>query len=261
MDKTINLISFTFFFAILLFIQNGTNYQKKLRFLISVKVNKKKIPLYLVLITTCDSPKTVINYLTKNKINCLELECHNETKRLDCVQTIRILEFFVQNYYNDLAEIYVITDDHINHWHHGNILNGINNALQNNYFVNYSYNGYFDIWNDDFFTKKSKWDTQNPSYSFFDLMDYFYNDTNIDWKGHNYYPCCTSFFVRAENIRFHSIDFYKKLIAKGRDWSLKHNNWHPYPGYYCGRIFEYSFHLMFTGNKYIEKPPKLYPRK
>lgn len=216
------------------------------------------LPKYLVIITTCNSNHTVKELLTKNNISNIELECNHATKFYDCVQTIRLLEFFVDHYYNDLASTYVITDDHVKHWHHENILKGILNAIKHNYFDTYDYNGYFDYWNEENFTKNSTWDLQFPPNSFYELMDYFYNDTNVDWKGYNSYPACTTFFVKSNLIRSRSIDFYKKLISKGRKWSKKHSNWKPNPGFYCGRVFEYSFHLIFKKNKTVEMPPVFY---
>ena len=124
-------------------------------------------------------------------------------------------------------------------------------------FDDFNFNGYFDYWNEENFSKSSDWDLKNPPYSFYELMDYFFNDMDIDWKGFNSYPACSTFFVKAEMIRTHSINLYKKLIFKGRDWSRKHSEWKPYPGYYCGRIFEYSFHLLFGKSKIIKKPPFL----
>lgn len=222
-----------------------------------IKLKYKYLPKYLVLITTCDSDHKVRESLTKNKINSLELECNQETRFDDCIQNIRLLEFFVDHYQDDLAKTYVITDEHIEHWHHGNITECLLDIENKKIFDDYEYNGYFDYWNDENFTKKSSWDLQSPPYSFYDLMSYFFDDMGIDWEGYNSYPSCTTFFMKAEMIRTHSIDFYRKLITKGRDWSRKHKEWKPYPGYYCGRVFEYSYHLIFGKNKLIDKPPFL----
>ena len=71
------------------------------------------------------------------------------------------------------------------------------------------------------------------------------------WRRYSRYPCCATFFVKTKQIRKRSKEEYIKIFQNLLEW-IKYNK---DMQFYCSRLFEFTWHILFTNNYEIPLPP------
>ena len=85
------------------------------------------------------------------------------------------------------------------------------------------------------------------------MYSYMYNGTTVPrvWNRYSVYPCCATFFVKTSQIRKRPKEDYLTIYKNIENW-VKMN---PKLAYHCGRVFEYTWHILLTGEPEVPTPP------
>jgi hypothetical protein len=77
----------------------------------------------------------------------------------------------------------------------------------------------------------------------------------------NLFPCCATFFVDSDLVRTRSKDEYLLIISRLRQWSKEHPRVrNQEPAVYCGRVMEYTWHILLTNRTNIPQLPSNHSR-
>ena len=88
----------------------------------------------------------------------------------------------------------------------------------------------------------------------YEIYDHIYNGVNgmpRVWNRFGIYPCCSTFFVKTKVVRRRPKSDYKLLFDNAREWVRTKND----TKMRCGFLFEYTWHMLFTGKDIIVPPP------
>ena len=159
--------------------------------------------------------------------------CHEAPYMLD----------FLYNWYDNLTEETVVfTHGHTESWHIKNITKSVERIRNTEYFKLQPYGGFDDaVW---------KWVCDSFHYQ--DMYSYMFNQTSVPrvWTRFGIYPCCSTFFVKTEQIRKKKKEEYLQIYKNLEEWVKINPNlqWH------CGRFFEYTWHLLLADQMVIPRP-------
>lgn len=212
--------------------------------------NNKYHKEILLIYTTCPPEGLDLQLpLWKTKVPAIGIKCNSTTKFFDCNEAGLYLDFIIKHYDRPLAKTYIFAHGHELAWHYPiSLLTAINKAIQTRYFKKQNFGGIFDTMY-----------SQGP-YSPIEidwaprLYKFVFNGTSMPSKiieNHNQRPCCSTFFVKSDQIRNRKKEEYIHIRKKLTYWSQLHSAERPNPAYYCGRIMEYSWHILFTNQSYI----------
>ena len=191
---------------------------------------------YRVVITACKNEKNIPQFdpARTTFTNCNVLS--------DCNEAPSYLDFLYNWYDNLTEEVVIFTHGHLKSWHITNVEDAVNNAVQTEYFWTQPFGGF----------KEGRWKQACDNVQYQELYSYFYFNTTMPrkWLRYSIYPCCSTFFVRTEQIRRRPKVDYLNILNNLREW-MKINKGQ---AFYCGRLFEYTWHILFTGKNKIPLP-------
>ena len=159
-----------------------------------------------------------------------------------CYQNDIFLDIILDRY--DILPDYVIfSDSHEKSWHNRF---RFGYALRHTRFVGDFgpiYGNMYDGAND-----KNKVD----NYDYQALYNYVFQEGMPPFnKTVSSHPCCCIFYVSKKAILSNSKEFYRGIRDRLRNWSVSTKRATPRsegPSYYCGRLMEYNWHVIFTYN-------------
>ena len=192
---------------------------------------------YRVVITACANEKEIPQFDPKRTTfaNCHVLS--------ECKEAPSYLDFLINWYDNLTEEVVVFVHGHVKSWHITNTEKAVYNAATTPYFWEQPYGGFIE----------GKWKKICDNVKFQELYSYFYDNTTMPrvWNRYSTYPCCATFFVRTEQIRKRPKSDYINILNNLRKWmTINHGQ-----SYFCGRLFEYTWHILFTGRNHVPTPP------
>ena len=162
-----------------------------------------------------------------------------------CHEAPYILDFLINWYDNLTEETVVFSHHHTKSWHIKNITEDVEYIRHTDYFKNETYGGF----------KKGVWKWQCDLQIYQDIYSYMFNETSLPrvWTRFGICPCCATFFVKTEQIRKRPKEEYIQIYKNLEKWvSLN-----PYQFYYCGRFFEFTWHLILANKNEIPRPGKV----
>ena len=197
---------------------------------------------YRVFVMHCNEPK-----IPKFNAPTVVLQCVNETN--GCNEAIPYIKAIYDWYDKMQEDNFIFVHSHIVSWHQSNIEIDVENTVKTEYFRKTEYGGFpGGIW------KKG---CDRPF--FHEIYSYMYHDIKgmpSDWNRWGVYPCCATFFVKTSTIRKRPRSDYKEILDRSLEWVRTKQD----IGKRCGGLFEFTWHLLFTGKQVI-LPPKNYKKK
>ena len=193
-----------------------------------------------VFITACGKETNLPQFdyasVTYARCNIMDSkQCHEAPYMLD----------FLYNWYDNLTEeTIVFSHGHLVSWHMPNIVQALKAAMNTDYFKQQPFGGF----------SQGYWKKCCDQAVYQDMYSYMYNGTTVPrvWNRYSVYPCCATFFVKTSQIRKRPKEDYLTIYKNIENW-VKMN---PKLAYHCGRIFEYTWHILLTDNKTeIPTPP------
>jgi hypothetical protein len=204
-------------------------------------------PSALLVYTTCRGDRFPV---WKTPIPAVGIECDNETNSIDCHEAVPYLNFIIENYDRPLADKYIFAHGHEAAWHYaGNFFDALESLLRSTYFRKLKYGGVFrqtfstGAWGDG----EEHW--ARPLYS------YVFKQTAMPAapvEVGNQRPCCATFWLNSELIRNRKVTEYIAVRDALREWSKENRNMEPNPAYFCGRVMEYNWHILFTKKAFVD---------
>ena len=191
-----------------------------------------------VFVTACSPkdkiPKFINATVTTARCNIMEgYHCHEVPYMLD----------FLINWYDNLTEETVVfSHGHTTSWHMPNIVNNLERDRKTEYFRNQSFGGFrHGLW---------KRCCDDPRYQ--DIYPFMFQGTTMPrvWTRYSTYPCCSTFFVKTSQIRMRPKQDYINMYKNLQSWVAINPN----ISFHCGRVFEYTWHVIFTGSQEVKTP-------
>jgi hypothetical protein len=161
-----------------------------------------------------------------------------------------MLEFFMQVYDSRLAQKYIFIHGHERSWHHTRpVFEQIHELVSSTYFKQNQYGAVFPFYNN------GHGDMMNE-----EMYAAIYVNTSMPPKmidENNTRPCCATFFVDANLIHTRKKEEYVFLRERLRNYSI----YKPVvgmgnPNMDCGRIMEYTWHILLTNRTTIPPLPE-----
>lgn len=215
---------------------------------------------YMFVYLTCNNSSPSNFNFNSIGIPTYELSCSNLTNQYDCNEAVPYLNFMIHQYYHPLARVYFFSHGHEFSWHlDRSILTTINRYVHSKCTDSLFPFGGFSrnfLYNREI--SKGRLPGE-PPHVYDDLAYNIFKNTSIPQKQiikNNVYPCCSTFYVGSNMIRNRPLSDYIQIRDHLREWSKKHITIPHGPAYFCGRIMEYYWHILFTGNphSYICSP-------
>jgi hypothetical protein len=210
------------------------------------------LPDLLIVYVSCQESRTFP--ISKTVISTYRLSCHPETNLIDCHEAVPILEFLIEVWDRPRARRYIFVHAHETSWHYPqSVFDQIHRIKLSRYF------------------RKNKFGAVFPIYieGHGGLMDesqyqYVYQNTSMPLRminDNNFYPCCATFFVDSDLVRTRSKFEYGLIISRLRQWSREHSTFrNRKPAVFCGRVMEYTWHILLTNQTFIPELPGTYRR-
>lgn len=161
-----------------------------------------------------------------------------------CFEAVPYIQFFYDHYY-DVDQKYFFVHAHEYSFHYNkSIFTVVRDRIKSKEFKENKYGPlYVKIWGRDV-----KW-RRGPYRSLF--KEIYHNTTMMDYFNmtSTTFPCCGTFFVDSSLFRSRPRDEYLTYIKRLQAFSNRHNNSRT-SNLLCGRITEYTWHLMLGTSKY-----------
>ena len=159
-----------------------------------------------------------------------------------CHEVPYMLDFLINWYDNLTEETVVFSHGHTYSWHTPNIVTSLQRERNTDYFKENGFGGFrLHLW---------KRCCDDPRYQ--DIYPRMFQDTSIPrvWNRYSTYPCCSTFFVKTETIRKRPKQDYINIYRNLQNWVAVNPN----ISFHCGRVFEYTWHIIFTGKPEVPQP-------
>ena len=194
-----------------------------------------------VFITACGKETNIPQFdyasVTYARCNIMDSKhCHEAPYMLD----------FLYNWYDNLTEeTIVFSHAHLKSWHIDNIEDAIFSTQNTPYWKTHSFGGFAN----------GLWKRCCDNIAFQDIYPYLFNGTTMPrvWDRFSTYPCCSTFFVKTNQIRMRPKENYRRIFLNLQKWV----EMNPNLGWHCSRVFEYTWHILL-GQKTQIDPPKGY---
>ena len=220
--------------------------------------SKSGLPILAVIVSRCNENRLLFEV----PIDVYEVNSCKEPKQyVECSEAGAYLRFILQQYDHPVAENYLFIHGHNTSWHqNGGVNEMIKRILRN---PNHSFYRNVDFCEPDirFWLHKRMLDLE---YHFW--YDEIYQnlpgmDKNFKMQEQEY-SCCAQFMVKKSAILRRPKEHYRMVFHNMITWSFFNYNIHrDGPRFYCGRLFEYTWHK-FLAN--LTKVPPCFgdiPRK
>ena len=210
----------------------------------------------LIIIMNCRTHKTKGLILSRLPAPAYELECNNETNWIDCHEAVPYLNFIIDHYDKPAAKRYVFIHGHekAGHLTYGNSYFALNLLFGLQYFWETPYGGFCGVPH-----KRGPWGPGDKK-SIPGIYEYVFNGTSMPPKATeegNFYPCCATFFMDSDMVYTRTKEEYILIRDRLQQWArerqLKERS--DRIPLLCGRLMEYNWHVLFTGNATVETCP------
>lgn len=179
---------------------------------------------------------------TQFRLKTYHLSCKHRNSD-ECHEAVPYLQF-IYDHYNDLVGKIFFIHGHEFSWHYkSSVYTQVKNRIKSQQFKNDDFGTVYPHLLHHF----APWRT-NKVYNqlYLDIfhntsMMKFYNITNTRFY------CCASFFVDAKNFQIRPKYEYKLFIDRLKNYSHHHSN----PAPFCGRLLEYTWHLLLAEKPFI----------
>ena len=224
------------------------SFKREKESLIRSSINvEKSIPEAAIVIMICKEPLSEHIDPEQFGIPYFIIRCSNQTGKYDGREAVPYLRFIIDHYDNPPAKRLIFIHGHRKSWHYTtDILTTIHNLLRTREF----YEMEFGSVNHFFFQSVVPWRNE-PELR--DLFFYVFQGTpimkfyNVDYL---WFPCCASFFVKSSNIKIRTKQFYQDLIYRIRSSHIENPT--NFSQFNCGRILEYTWHIIFLDKARVE---------
>lgn len=213
-----------------------------------VESDLKPFYKYLLIYVTCGN--ATFNVST-SPIPTIEIHCDPTLKSIECAESGPYLRFIIDNYDKPLAEVYFFAHGHDVAWHYIEpYFQKVNQVLKSKELVTDSYGGVECVYN--------TCPTIN-SPRFYTIYNELFKNTSMEfnlfteWQ----YPCCGTFFVKSSQIRKRLKSDYQQLFENMYNWNkyeYPKTGWTRSSLFYCSRIYEAIWHIMFANKSKISIP-------
>ena len=178
--------------------------------------------------------------ITKFELPTYRLTCKSKNDDY-CFEAVPYLRFFYDHYYDINRKFFFIHAHEYSFHYNKSIFAVIKDRIKSKEFQNSLYGPlYVNIWGTKVWWKKGIFRLIfEEIYHNTTMMEYY----NIDSTS---YPCCSTFFVDSSLFRSRPRDEYLIYIKRLQNYSRSFDR----RGVLCGRIAEYTWHLMLGKNKY-----------
>ena len=179
---------------------------------------------------------------TRGKKSKMDVEYHCKSINY-CYQNDVFLDMIIDRY-SILPDIVIFSDSHEKSWHNRH---RFTYAIQRTRF-NRDFGPIFGNFYDNYKDKNKE-----DRYNYQKLYNYVFQKEMPPFnKTISPHPCCCIFYVSKRAILSHSKDFYIGVRDRLRNWSVttkeKFFRKNLKPPYFCGRLMEYNWHVIFTYN-------------
>lgn len=160
-----------------------------------------------------------------------------------CFEAVPYLQFFYDHYYDEHRKFFFVHAHEFSFHYNKSIFRVVKDRIISPEFQKDLYGPlYVKIWG-----TKVKWKS-GPYRSLF--KEIYHNTTMMEYYNINSttFPCCGTFFVDSSLFRSRPRDEYLTYIERLQSFSRRH----PEKKYslFCGRLTEYTWHLMLGTSKY-----------
>ncbi|OHT04175.1 hypothetical protein TRFO_28404 [Tritrichomonas foetus] len=182
------------------------------------------------------------------------LHCNPKTNHIDCHEAVPYLQFIYDNYDTPPAKKIFFVHGHRFSWHYQtNIVSRILQMVTNGIINEFSYGALFD----KYWIHEAPW-VNYPDYGY--LFRYVYANTSM-WEHLNAtnmsFNCCATFFVDSRNFKLRPREEYLTIIQRLRNYSIESKDYDGThlndPAAKCGRLLEYSWHLLLNNNPVVDR--------
>ena len=183
-------------------------------------------------------------------IPAFELKCQEETNRIDCHEAVPYLQFIYDHYDNPPAKKIIFIHGHVFGWHYKpSIYDTISNLLRTKEYYEMDYGSLNHV----YFQSEVPWNLDERFKKIFPIV---YHDTPIMKfldVSELWFSCCASFFVASKQFKIRPRQMYLDMINRLRNYSIQSlQDPKADPSYICGRILEYTWHILLTDKPKIE---------
>ena len=176
----------------------------------------------------------------------------------DCYEAVPFLDFLIENYARDPADIVVFSHAHDTSWHYARpFWTEVSELVRSPFFELSDIGG----------VSETRWARGPRRYRGFDatwypeLFSQVFRGTTMEKDlartFDNSHPCCSSYFFKWPLVRTRPLSDYLLLRNNLVTWSktawLRARSDGKVPGYFCGRVIEYNWHFILANRTVIEK--------
>lgn len=204
-------------------------------------------PVSVVYMTCFD--KVPINS-SKFTIPSYKISCSKKGPDDDeCFEAVPYLQFIYDHYYS--SGKYIFIHGHEYSWHNNNnkdsVYDVINKRMKSQQFQKDQYGTLFSTLPH----YRPTWKLHPIENELFYLI--YHNTSMMEYANlrSTHFYCCAQFFVNASLFRKRPREEYKIFIDRLKEYSHTHINITKGPGFWCGRIMEYTWHLLLGHKVYV----------
>jgi hypothetical protein len=160
-----------------------------------------------------------------------------------------MIDFFISVYDNALARKYIFIHAHERSWHYPRpVFDQIHDVVSSTYFRDNEYGSIFDAHNSDHGDMMTE-----------EMYEAIYFNTSMPAtmiEKDNFRPCCATFFMDAKLVHTRKKAEYVLLRQRMRHYTTNRPIWGTgRPNTDCGRIMEYTWHILLTNRTNIPLLP------
>jgi hypothetical protein len=186
----------------------------------------------------------------RSPIPTIARECDHSDGRDYCQEAGTMIDFAIEQYYRPFAKRYVFAHAHDWSWHYQpDFWTAFDHVYGKEYWKTHRFGAiYSHYWH------VIPWPPDEEVWAIALYHEIFAGTSMPPEPIRNTSRmCCSTFFVDSELIRNRPVDEYLLIRRRIRNWTLHHQDWKPSPGYFCGRVFEYSWQLLFGQTPSVER--------
>jgi hypothetical protein len=158
-----------------------------------------------------------------------------------CAEGGIFLDFVIETYDHPLADRYVFAHGHDYAWHYDPAFcDAFGRVYGSDYWKNNRFGAIYLK-----YRKSVRWPPEEDLWAH-PMYHEFFDGTSMpkEFPVNTSSPCCSTFFVDTEAILMRPLEDYLLIRQRMRHWARHHQEWRPSASYYCGRMFEYTWHVL-----------------
>jgi hypothetical protein len=184
------------------------------------------------------------------KINLpsVSITCNPITRFYDCNEAVGFLTFVIDHYDKPLARKYIFAHAHDRAWHYReDFFEVLGRLRRSEYFHLRKYGAIFP-------SGRGKEQWGEDAWWGIPLYDFLFKNSSLKQQAFeigNQWPCCATWFMDSSLVKTRPKEDYIEWRRKLRIWSIRNGDIKPNPAFYCGRVMEWNWHVIFANTSYI----------